>query len=148
MKNVKRQLGRRTRSLLAGAGTVVLALGVLTLLPSGANAAISGSLYVDPDTGGARWVAVNSGDRRANLIKSKIAGQPQARWLTNANAGQMATAMSSHIAAANAQGKIPTVVYYALPNRDCGGASAGGAKDLNAPRRGCRPCRRPWGRTR
>jgi endoglucanase len=132
VNNRARQPGTMRRTLLRGLGAVILSLGGLALLPGGANAAITGELYTDPGTGGARWVAANPNDSRANLIKNKITVQPQSRWFTSPNAAQMRTDLSTYVSAANSAGKIPQVVIYVLPNRDCGGASAGGVRDLSA----------------
>ena len=90
-------------------------------------------LYVNPNTSGAQWVAANGSDSRAGVIASRITSQAQALWVTNgANPSTSASSTASYVNAANSAGKIPQVVLYAIPNRDCGGASAGGASDLTA----------------
>jgi endoglucanase len=85
--------------------------------------------YVDPGTQSARWVAQNAGDPRAAIIQERIASVPQARWFTQHNPGTVAAEVGSHVDAAAAAGTVPILVAYNIPNRDCSGASTGGAPD-------------------
>nr|WP_246606226.1 glycoside hydrolase family 6 protein [Actinoplanes toevensis] len=91
---------------------------------------ISGALYRDPDTAVARWVAANPNDSRTAVIRDKVASQPSSRWLSNFNVGTVQAEVAGYVGAANAVGQIPQLTLYGIPNRDCGGASAGGAPDL------------------
>jgi endoglucanase len=93
---------------------------------------ISGTFYKDPNSQVLRWLAANPGDSRAALIRDRIGIQPQGRWFTNANPSTTTSDVTSYVAGANAANQIPLLVAYAIPNRDCGGASAGGTTDLNA----------------
>jgi endoglucanase len=99
--------------------------------PGGADAAF----YVDPDTAAARWVAANPGDRRAGVISDRIAAVPQARWLTRNDTSTVRAEVAAFVGAAAAAGKIPILVVYNIPNRDCSGASAGGMPDHEAYQR-------------
>jgi len=92
---------------------------------------LSGTLYRDPDSQVVRWVAANPNDSRAAVIRDKIASQSQARWVANFNVSTVQSEVSSFVSAANAVNQVPVLTSYAIPNRDCGGASAGGAPDLN-----------------
>ncbi|HWS32384.1 MAG TPA: glycoside hydrolase family 6 protein, partial [Actinoplanes sp.] len=91
---------------------------------------ISGTLYRDPNTPVARWLASNSGDSRATVIRDRIASQPATRWLSSFNLGTVGTEVATYVNAANAAGQIPALTVYGITNRDCGGASSGGAPDL------------------
>jgi endoglucanase len=125
------RLTRRGRwsALAAGAAAVgAVAFGVSSLAPS-ASAAIVGELYA-PTSSAETWVAANPNDSRAAVIREKLVGQPLAVWLTSPNVALMQTRVTTAITAA--AGKIPQFVFYTIPNRDCGGASAGGATDLAA----------------
>nr|ALR99813.1 cellulase [Thermoactinospora rubra] len=102
-------------------------MAALSLVPATGSAAAASPYYVDPDTQAARWVAANPGDRRAATIKSRIASVPQARWYTQHNPSAIRGQIDSFVGAAAAAGKIPILVLYNIPNRDCGGASGGGA---------------------
>lgn len=84
------------------------------------------TFYVDPYTGAAEWVREHPGDPRAPRIQALIASQPQAIWLTNPDADMQGSETQQYVAAAAAQHSVPTLVAYAIPNRDCGGASSGG----------------------
>ena len=92
--------------------------------------ALSGTLYRDPTSQAARWVQANPGDARTPVIRDKIASRPQAHWLSNFNPGTVTSEVSGVVNAANAANQIPVFSVYEIPNRDCGGASAGGAPDL------------------
>jgi endoglucanase len=77
-----------------------------------------------------RWVAANPNDSRTPAIRDKIASQPAARWLANFNPSTIQSEVSTYIGAANSAGQVPVFSVYEITNRDCGGASAGGAPDL------------------
>jgi endoglucanase len=91
-----------------------------------AEPAASSGFYVDPDTQAARWVAANPNDPRAAVIRDRIARVPQGRWFTQNNTSTVRREVSSFVGAAAAAGKIPILVIYNIPNRDCSGASSGG----------------------
>ncbi|MEV1011886.1 glycoside hydrolase family 6 protein [Streptomyces sp. NPDC049881] len=78
------------------------------------------------------WVAANPGDPRRPLIESRIAGQPQALWFSNYEPGSVTADVSAITGAAEQAGQVPVLVSYMIPNRDCGGASAGGAPSFPA----------------
>ncbi|MEU7873432.1 glycoside hydrolase family 6 protein [Dactylosporangium sp. NPDC049140] len=65
------------------------------------------------------------------VIRDKVASQSQARWMSNFNLSTVQSEVSAFVSAANAVNQVPVLTSYAIPNRDCGGASAGGAPDLN-----------------
>ncbi|HWO67158.1 MAG TPA: glycoside hydrolase family 6 protein, partial [Umezawaea sp.] len=118
-----------------GALSTALAVGGALLLqgPSTALAADS-AFYTDPTSSAAKWVAANPGDSRAGLIRDRIASVPQAKWFTTTNTGTVRAEVDAHVGAAAAAGKIPILVVYDIPNRDCGGASGGGAPSHSAYR--------------
>jgi endoglucanase len=98
--------------------------------------AVTGSLpantvfYTNPASNVAKWVAANPGDSREPVIASKIAGEPQATWFTTYNPSTVASQVSAITTPAAAAGQVPILVMYDIPNRDCGGASAGGAPSI------------------
>lgn len=88
--------------------------------------------YVNPDSTAARWVEQHASDSRAALIKASIADVPTARWFTGSSqsTGALKHAVASYTTAAQAAEKVPILVAYNIPGRDCaGGASAGGASN-------------------
>ncbi|MFD5249787.1 glycoside hydrolase family 6 protein [Amycolatopsis sp. NPDC058340] len=105
---------------------VIAALAVVPLTAGTAQAAPSG-FYVDPQTSAARWVAANPNDGRAAVIRDRIANVAQARWFTTTNTGTVRAQVDAFVGAAAAANQIPIMVVYNIPNRDCGGASSGGA---------------------
>ncbi|QFU89145.1 glycoside hydrolase family 6 protein [Amycolatopsis sp. YIM 10] len=109
----------------AALGAVVCALAVV--VPGGSGLAAESVFYVDPGTSSAQWVAANPGDSRTPVIRDRIARVPQARWFTTTNTGTVRSQVDGFVGAAAAAGKIPILVVYNVPNRDCGGASGGGA---------------------
>lgn len=121
----------RSRWLAAATTGVTLATGAVMITSGTAEAGtISGSLYRDTGTAVARWVAANPNDSRTAVIRDKVASQPASHWLSNFNMSTIGTEVSAYVNAANAANQIPVLTAYAIPNRDCGGASAGGAPDL------------------
>ncbi len=123
--------GRRwSAAVAATAAAGLVVAGVWAASGSASAGTITGSLYVDPDTQAARWVAANPNDSRTPVIRDKIASQPQARWFASFNVSTARSDASSFVNAANAVNQVPVASVYEIPNRDCGGASAGGAPDM------------------
>jgi len=84
--------------------------------------------YVDPADSAVTAVAAltASGQTSEAAQLETIASQPDAIWLTDDSSGSEAT-ISQLSATAAAAGKVPVLVAYNLPWRDCGSYSAGGA---------------------
>jgi len=116
-------------ALLAVGASAAAAAGT-----AGASTATTGgaALYVDPGSSAARWVSQNPGDPRATLIRDRVSTQPIARWYATWSPTTVRTDVASYVGAAGQAGAVPQVVAYMLPNRDCGGASAGGAPGWSA----------------
>ncbi|MFG2698554.1 glycoside hydrolase family 6 protein [Kitasatospora sp. NPDC048407] len=133
----RRTVPRPTRraAALALAATAT-AFGLVAGVQSGADAAAQGSLpagtqfYRDPASQAVKWVAANPGDSRTPVISKRIASQPQGIWFSNYRPTTVTSDVRAVTAAAEQAGQTPVLVAYAIPNRDCGGASAGGAPDL------------------
>ena len=68
------------------------------------------------------------------MIRDRIAAVPQGRWFANYNPATVRGQVDAYVGGGRGAGKIPIMVVYAMPNRDCGGASAGGAPDHAAYR--------------
>jgi len=123
----------RNRTLAAGLIAVCAATGVVVTTWTSAQAAGS-AYYTDPGTNAAKWVAANPGDARTAVIRDRVAAVPQARWFTTTNTTTVRGEVDAYVGAAAAAGKIPIMVVYDIPNRDCGGASGGGAPSHDAYR--------------
>ncbi|WP_240796509.1 glycoside hydrolase family 6 protein [Streptomyces sp. RFCAC02] len=76
------------------------------------------------------WLADHPGDYRSGLIAERIASRPQAVWFANYEPATVTADVADVTGAAAAAGEVPVLVSYMIPNRDCGGASAGGAPNF------------------
>ncbi|MEU6775870.1 glycoside hydrolase family 6 protein [Streptomyces sp. NPDC046759] len=89
-------------------------------------------LYRHPGSQALDWVRAHPDDPRTAVIASKITDRPAAVWFTDPDADTIAAGVRAVTAAAAAQERVPVLVPYTIPDRDCGGASRGGAPDLAA----------------
>ncbi|MER6603453.1 glycoside hydrolase family 6 protein [Streptomyces parvus] len=89
-------------------------------------------LFRHPDSQVLDWVRAHPDDPRRPVIESRIAERPAAVWFAAHNPGEIAGQVREVTRGAAAAGRIPVLVPYAIPDRDCGGASKGGAPDLAA----------------
>lgn len=87
---------------------------------------LRGNLYVDPYNVAANWVSNNSGHEFAAFVDQKIASVPTAVWFGDWN-NNVESDVRNYVDAARNAGKVPVIVVYNVPNRDCGQFSAGGA---------------------
>ncbi|MFJ5778000.1 glycoside hydrolase family 6 protein [Streptomyces sp. NPDC093094] len=94
------------------------------------SAPVSTRLYRHPDSQVLDWVRSNPGDSRRAVIESRIAGHPAAVWFADYTPQTITSRVAAVTAGGAAQGRVPVVVPYAIPDRDCGGYSEGGAPDL------------------
>ncbi|MGW0822749.1 glycoside hydrolase family 6 protein [Streptomyces sp. NPDC002845] len=95
-------------------------------------AAPSARLYRHPASQVLDWVRANPDDPRRPVIESRIADRPAAVWFTDNTASTITSRVREVTAGGAAEGRVPVVVVYAIPDRDCGGASQGGARGLAA----------------
>jgi endoglucanase len=127
----------RTRTALAAAGAAGTIAAATTLgvgLLSGPALAQDSIFWVNPETQAAEWVAANPGDPRAPVIADRIASVPQGTWFTQHNPAAVQGQVDAVVGAAAAEGRVPILVLYNIPNRDCGGHSGGGAPSHDAYR--------------
>ncbi|WP_210592066.1 glycoside hydrolase family 6 protein [Streptomyces sp. GESEQ-35] len=89
-------------------------------------------LYRHPESQVLDWVSANPGDPRRAVIESRIADHPAAVWFADFTPATITARVRAVTSGGTAQGRVPVVVSYAIPDRDCGGASQGGAPDLGA----------------
>ena len=89
---------------------------------------LASSLYVDPNSQAAAWVESHGDDPAAREIEERIAGQPTGKWF-GAWSGDITDAVSSYTTGAADAGEVPVLIAYNIPERDCGGQSAGGQSD-------------------
>jgi endoglucanase len=92
-------------------------------------AAGAGGFYIDPTAQVQKWVAANPNDPRMPVIRDRIAAMPQAHWVSKVDVNTVQAEVSDYVSGAGSA--VPVLVAYGITNRDCGGASAGGAANLS-----------------
>lgn len=90
--------------------------------------------YADPANNATKWAGTTT-DPRAAEIRSAIGDHNTSKWYGNWDAdGNPATGIQAevgaYVGAAAARGRLPVLVAYNIPGRDCGGASSGGSQDV------------------
>jgi len=123
---------------IGGRGALTVRLDDISLTREGGSTgsgpiAMTNGFYVDPNSNPAVWARNNGGDGRAARIQSDIASKPMARWFGNWNS-DITSAVSSYVGTAAAANKLPVLVAYNIPGRDCGSHSGGGAGTPDAYR--------------
>ncbi|MFE9031215.1 glycoside hydrolase family 6 protein [Streptomyces iakyrus] len=93
--------------------------------------AVAGRLYRHPDSQVLEWVRSHSGDPRHAVI-ARIAEQPAAVWFADYAPDTVTARVAAVTSGGAALGRVPVVVPYTIPGRDCGGHSQGGAPGLDA----------------
>ncbi|CAL9621349.1 glycoside hydrolase family 6 protein [Streptomyces sp. enrichment culture] len=92
----------------------------------------STGLYLHPRSQVLDWVRANPDDPRRAVVDSRIAGRPAAVWFADHSPDTITARVRAVASGGAAQGRVPVLVPYAIPDRDCGGHSQGGAPDLGA----------------
>lgn len=91
------------------------------------------TLYAD--NGSAAQAAAKETDPTRRRDFTSIAQTPQAVWFGSWNpTSSLATTVAKTVDAAASRGEMPVLVAYAIPQRDCGGMSAGGVDGPEAYR--------------
>ncbi len=89
-------------------------------------------LYRHPDSQVLEWLGAHPGDPMRDVIASRIGAHPAAVWFADYTPDDITSRVRALTSAGAAQGRVPVVVPYVIPDRDCGGYSEGGAPDLAA----------------
>ncbi|MGX2998367.1 glycoside hydrolase family 6 protein [Streptomyces sp. JNUCC 64] len=93
---------------------------------------VSGALYRHPASQVLDWVRANPDDPRTPVIRSRIAERPAAVWFADYTPDTITARVRAVTSGGADSDRVPVVVPYAVPDRDCGGASQGGAPDTAA----------------
>ncbi|WP_053913424.1 glycoside hydrolase family 6 protein [Streptomyces sp. TP-A0875] len=96
------------------------------------SAATASGLYRHPRSQVLDWVRAHPDDPRRAVIASRIGDHPAAVWFADPSPATVTARVREVTSGAAAEGRVPVVVPYAIPGRDCGGHSGGGAPDLAA----------------
>lgn len=130
--------GRRAR-ILAGVVLVAAALGVTAAVSqsSACAAAIeTGALpadthfYLDPYSAVGFWDANNPNSPYQPAISARIGSVPSAVWFTTYDPDRITARVSQVTSAAAAQGTVPVLVLYAIPEVNCTKNAAGVAPNV------------------
>ncbi|MCZ9352670.1 glycoside hydrolase family 6 protein [Streptomyces mutabilis] len=89
-------------------------------------------LYRHPQSQILSWVRAHPDDPRQDVIRSRIADHPAAVWFADYTPSTITSRVRAVTSGAAAEGRVPVLVPYAIPDRDCGGHSQGGAPGLDA----------------
>ncbi|MFD7703549.1 glycoside hydrolase family 6 protein [Streptomyces caelestis] len=92
-------------------------------------APVSARLYRHPASQVLDWVRAHPDDPRRAVIESRIADRPAAVWFADHSPDTITSRVRAVASGGAAQGRVPVLVPYAVPDRDCGGHSQGGAPD-------------------
>jgi endoglucanase len=93
-------------------------------------AALAGPFYADPDSNAERQARkYEKRDRPAAAqLMRRLAAVPQALWLTSGSPKDVRRQVDRIVDKATKAQAVAILVAYNVPNRDCGGHSAGGAR--------------------
>ncbi|MFM9675373.1 glycoside hydrolase family 6 protein [Streptomyces brasiliscabiei] len=91
-----------------------------------------GELYRHPESQVLDWVRDHPDDPRGTAIETGIADRPAAVWFTDPTPATTTSRVAAVASGGAARDQVPVLVAYAIPDRDCGGASQGGAPSLTA----------------
>ncbi|MGY1683695.1 glycoside hydrolase family 6 protein [Geodermatophilus sp. SYSU D01176] len=94
-------------------------------VPASTDNPLAGMAFHGPNTGAARAAAQPGRSAEDAAALAELAAVPTATWL-GAWSGDVTAAVRQEVAAAQAAGAVPVFVTYNVPDRDCGGYSAGG----------------------
>lgn len=98
---------------------------------SGTNP-ISGNFYVNPNSPAATQARAWRQSRSEDAQKmDTLANAPSAQWFGGWS-GNVQSAVERVVSEARTQGQLPVLVAYNIPQRDCGGFSAGGTDDYQS----------------
>jgi endoglucanase len=129
MKFAHGSAAKKAGAVFAAAGA--LAIAAAAAAPS-ASAALSGTLFKETTTKVSTWLAANKTDSRYTTINNSVASQPAARWFSAYSPSTIQSEVTGYVNAANSAGKVPQLVAYMIPKRDCGDLSAGGAPNISS----------------
>jgi len=134
--------GRRARILALG--TVAVTVGAMVLVAHTAACASTtpaesgGALpsdtrfYLDPQSAVGYWDAHNTSNPLEPVIARRIGDVPSAIWFTSYDPGQIAGQVTWITNQAAAQGAVPVLVLYDIPEVNCSASAPNGAPSIAA----------------
>jgi endoglucanase len=124
----KALLGLLAVSSLTAGNQVLPAVGteVEPAVAAGNPVTLTSGFYVDPNSNPAKWVRNNPSHPDLTAIRTQIAEKAGGQWFGNWNLSISAD-VTAFTTAADTADKLPILVAYNIPGRDCGSHSKGGA---------------------
>ncbi|MFF4528736.1 glycoside hydrolase family 6 protein [Streptomyces sp. NPDC001407] len=133
-----RRAARTSHGLMRGGAALLVCTGMVWLPVAGGRALADGvgdegskatsPFWVEPSGPAARQVRLwkERGREQDAAVLERIAERPTAVWLTDQDPKDQAEQVTRQ---ADRAGRIPVLVAYNIPHRDCGQYSSGGAPD-------------------
>ncbi len=127
------QTNSTTRSSPLNSSVLKTTAGLISPIGRAAPAiSNNSSMYANPNSnlanGAASYSAANPG---SIPIMNRLAATPMAQWFGDFS-GNIQSAANNYVSAAVSQNKVPVLVTYNIPERDCGSYSSGGAASPTA----------------
>jgi endoglucanase len=124
------KIGEKTVSFTNSAPTQVAVVPPPPVITSQGNPFAGEKFYVNPYSNAKRQITQWLTSRPQDALQlNKIADRPDAEWFGNWNSNIMQD-IRAYITKVQAQNNsLPVIVAYNIPQRDCGGYSAGGSND-------------------
>lgn len=130
-RSPRSSIARRVALALAAVCTAALAIPLGSAAATAADPGLPGSsLYANPLNTTLEAAQTLSGQARADA--QLLGSIPSADWFTKGTPAEVQAAVDQVVTAAAKSGKMPVLVAYNLPFRDCAQYSAGGAADTAA----------------
>lgn len=121
---------RRRATVVAVAGVMLAGAGAPSAFAQGKPGKPTGDFYVPaPNVGAVTQIkALTAAHQRKDAaLIAKLVGTPTAVWFTKGTPAEVKTGVSDTVKAAARQHRIPVLVAYNAPARDCSQYSSGGA---------------------
>ena len=149
MRRMPGRPGARVRGLIHGRRARILALGTVavtvgamvlvahtaacastTLAESGGALPSDTRFYLDPYSAVGYWDAHNTANPLEPVIARKIGDVPSAIWFTSYDPGEIAGQVTRITSQAAAQGAVPVLVLYDIPEVNCSATAPNGAPSI------------------
>lgn len=119
---------RRTKGVLIA---LFASVGLSSLANAATPVSNTSGFYVDPYSSAKNWISANPSSSYTPTIRDKIANRAAGKWFGSWS-GDIGKAVGDYVTAADKADKLPILVAYNIPSRDCGQYSAGGANGGDA----------------
>jgi len=112
-------------------GSLTVGNQILPAAAAGNPVELTSGFYVDPESNPANWVRDNPSHLDRTAIRTRISEKAGGKWFGNWNE-DISDDVTAFTTAADNADKLPILVAYNIPGRDCGSHSQGGAGSVEA----------------